>query len=36
VLATQALEFSLPSAMPLGEGFVEAIASVLAKLGGLL
>jgi hypothetical protein len=30
------LGFSLPSAMPLGEAFVEAIASMLADLGGLL
>jgi hypothetical protein len=36
VLATHALGLSLPSAMALGEAFVEAIASMSADLGGLL
>jgi hypothetical protein len=36
VLTTHALGFSLRSAIPLGEAFVEAIVSMLADLGGLL
>jgi hypothetical protein len=36
VLTTHALGLSLRSAIPLGEAFFEAIASMLADLGGLL
>jgi hypothetical protein len=36
VLATHALGFPLRTAIPLGEAFVEAIASMLVDLGGLL